>query len=159
MKLKSLILPIEYYKRYKMKKILLLVAFASPFFISCNKSSSGGGTPVNYSGTYKGNITIQTNGSASGTLTDHSITFTEQGGGIMTVTNSVFANNTGKVSNAVFTFDKKIIASAPTYNTEQTGTAAFSGSNAVIQFKEQEIENSTGAVLNIKTWSGTLIKQ
>jgi hypothetical protein len=70
-----------------------------------------------------------------------------------------FAANTGKVNGTTFTLDKKIIASSPTYNTEQTGTAVFSGTNAVISFKEQEIDNSTSAVLNTKTWTGTLIKQ
>jgi hypothetical protein len=142
-----------------MKRLLIVAAFVLPILISCNKDDNGGGTPVNYSGTYKGTINIQTNGTASGTLTDHSMTFTEQGGGVMTFTNSVFAANTGKVSGTTFTLDKKIIASSPTYNTEQTGTAVFSGTNVVISFKEQEIDNSTSAVLNTKTWTGTLVKQ
>ena len=141
-----------------MKRSLIIAALILPVFFACNKDDNGG-TPVNYSGTYKGTINIQTNGTASGTLADHSITFTEVGGGTMTVTNSVFAANTGKVAGNTFTLDKKIIASAPTYNTEQTGTAVFSGTNAIISFKEQEVNNSTGAVLNTKTWTGTLIKQ
>jgi hypothetical protein len=75
-----------------MKRFLIAAAFVLPFLVSCNKDDNGGGTAVNYSGTYKGTINIQTNGTASGTLTDHSMTFTEQGGGIMTITNSVFCS-------------------------------------------------------------------
>lgn len=137
---------------------MILAAFVLPLLLSCDKDP-GGGTPVNYSGTYKGTITVQTNGTTTSTLTDYSMTFTELGGGNMTVTNSVFAASNGKVAGATFTLNKNIIASAPTYNTEQTGTAVFSGANAVIQFKEQEIDNNNGAVLNTRTWSGTLIKQ
>jgi hypothetical protein len=141
-----------------MKKILLLIALATPFLFACNKDS-GGGTAINYSATYKGTITVQTNGTTSGTLADYSITFTEQGGGIMTLTNSVFAASSGNVSGNTFTLTKKIIPAAPTYNTEETGTSVFSGSNAVISFKEQDVDITTGAVSNIRTWTGTLIKQ
>ena len=141
-----------------MKRLLILAAFVLPFLVSCDKDPAPV-APVNYSGTYKGNIAIQVNGTSSGTLSDHSMTFTEQGGGSMIVTNSVFAANSGTVSGNTFTLTKKVIASAPTYNTEQTGTAVFSGTSAVISFKEQEIDSNTGAVLNTKTWSGTLIKQ
>lgn len=141
-----------------MKRLLILAAFVLPFLVSCDKDPAPA-TPVNYSGTYKGNIAIQTNGTATGTLTDHSMTFTEQGGGIMLVSNSVFSANSGLVSGNTFTLTKKIIASSPTSNTEQTGTAVFSGTSALVNFKEQEIDTNTGAVLNTKTWSGTLIKQ
>jgi hypothetical protein len=141
-----------------MKKILLLIALATPFLFACNKDN-GGGTAINYSGTYKGTITVQTNGATTGTLADYSITFTEQGGGIMTLTNSVFVATNGKINGNTFTLDKKIIPASPTYNTEETGTAVFSGSNAVISFKEQDVDITTGAVSNVKTWTGTLIKQ
>jgi hypothetical protein len=142
-----------------MKKILLLIALTTPFLFACNKDDGGSGPAVNYSGTYKGTITIQTNGATTGTLADYSITFTEQGGGIMTLTNSVFAANSGTVSGNTFTLTKKIIPASPTYNTEETGTTIFSGTNAVISFKEQDVDLTTGAASNIKTWTGTLIKQ
>lgn len=142
-----------------MKKLLVLFALVSPFLFACNKDDNGGGTAINYSGTYKGTITVQTNGTTTSTLTDYSITFTEQGGGIMTVTNSVFAANSGTINGNTFAFTKKIIPSSPTYNTEETGTAVFSGTNAVISFKEQDVDINTGATSNVKTWTGTLIKQ
>ena len=142
-----------------MKKMIAVLALAAPLLFSCEKDDKGGGAAVNYSGTYKGTISIQTNGTASGTLSDYSITFTETGGGNMQLTNSVFAAFQGKVAGNVFTLNKKIIASAPSFNTEQTGTAVFTSTSTVISFKEQEIDNSNGAVLNTKTWTGTLIKQ
>jgi hypothetical protein len=142
-----------------MKRLMILAAFVLPLMFGCDKNDNNGNPTVNYSGSYKGTITVQTNGTTSSTLADYTITFTEQGGGVMTLTNSVFAASTGKIAGNTFTLDKKIIASAPTYNTEQTGTAVFSGTSVAIQFKEQEIDNSTSGVLNTKTWVGTLIKQ
>lgn len=141
-----------------MKKILLLAAFVLPFLVSCDDSPSANPTAVDYSGTYRGEIKVHTNGVLSSTIADHSIQIV-QAGTLATINNNVIDVSAGKITGTTLTLNKKVIPSSPTYNTELTGTGSFGGTTLVISFKEEEVDLSSGAVLNSKTWTGTLTKQ
>lgn len=141
-----------------MKKFLLVAAFVLPF-LACEDSPSGGTGAVNYSGNYKGEIRVHTNGTLTSTLADYTIEMVHGAGDLVTLNNNVFSANTGKITGTTLVLNKKAIPTSPNVSAEQTGTATFSGSNMSIQFKEEEIDLSAGTVLNTKTWTGTLVKQ
>lgn len=141
-----------------MRKILLVAAFVWPF-LACEDSPSGGTTAVTYSGSYKGEIRVHTNGVLTSTLPDYTIGIVHGSGGLTTVNNNVFNANTGKITGTTLVLNKYSVPTSPNVTTEQTGTATFSGSNMTIQFKEEEVDVSAGTVLNTKTWTGTLVKQ
>ncbi len=141
-----------------MKRILLLTIVTLSIFVSCKKSSPDGQAQIDYSGTYKGEIKVYTNGTLSSTLTDYSMQFTQLGV-MMNISNNVFAANTGTINGSALTLNLRNVATSPTFNTIQTGTALFSAINVAIQFKEEEKDVNTNATLNTRTWVGTLNKQ
>ncbi|HEX6914746.1 MAG TPA: hypothetical protein VF145_05870 [Chitinophagaceae bacterium] len=142
-----------------MKNTLILLACAVLVLSACKKEKTPA-PAVNYSGTYKGEVKMFENGVLSSTTADYSMQFThDPETRVAIITNNVFAANTGSIEGITFTLVKKVIASSPTYNTEQTGTAAFTATNVTINFREQQVDLSNGAVLNTKTWTGTLTKQ
>ena len=128
-------------------------------FTSCKKDPGGGSGAANYSGNYKGNITVKVNGTVTQTLSDHTISVDQDAGGITTLTNNVVSANTGIVEGNKFTLTKKIIASSPTYNTEEYGTIVFAGTTATIDMHQDQVDLNNGAVLNTKVWTGVLNKQ
>jgi hypothetical protein len=142
-----------------MQKLLILsvVIFS---LLSCSKSSDGGGssTGPDYSGNYKGTITVTTNGAVTQTLSDYTIGVVHIAN-TMTLSNNVHTASNGIVTNGVLTLDKKFVALTPSTNLENYGAASFSSTAMIISFKQDERDFNTNAVLNTKTWTGTLTKQ
>lgn len=141
-----------------MRKLIFILGIL--FLLSCKKNSDpDNGTIVNYSGNYKGNISIAVNGSAAPGLSDYTIGVDELGNGYTTLSNNVFNASTGTFAQATLTLNKNFIAVSPTTNKVQYGTAVFSATSMTINFHEDEVETATNNVLNTKVWTGVLAKQ
>jgi|TARA_B110000208_G_scaffold186273_1_gene242586 hypothetical protein len=139
-----------------MKKIFYL--FLAISILSC-EADADGNTPLEYLGTYRGDVMVYINSNYHSTLFNHSITFVAIGNSNeVMIEGNLIMTNTCEFDTNGFNIPETKPATLNVFYVLEYGSGTLSGNNLQIELHQDQIDVNTNNILNTGYWTGNLTK-
>ena len=139
-----------------MKKLLYL--FLAITIISCGGDDDGN-APLDYLGTYRGDVIIYLNGDYHGTLNNHSMSFVSVGSSNeVMIDGNLIITNTCEFDSSGFVIPSTQAVSTQTFYALEYGSGTLSGNELQIELHQDQYDSTTNQLLTTGYWTGTLTK-
>jgi hypothetical protein len=139
-----------------MKKLLCLILALS--IISCSGDDDGN-APIDYLGTYRGDVVIYLNGDYHGTLNNHSMSFVSVGSSNeVMIDGNLIMTNTCEFDSSGFVIPSTQAVSSQTFYAIEYGSGTLSGNELQIELHQDQYDSTTNQLLATGYWTGTLTK-
>jgi len=139
-----------------MKKLLYL--FLAITIISCGGDDDGN-APLDYLGTYQGDVVIYLDGNYHGTIYNHSMTFVSIGNSNeVLIENSLITTSTCDFSSTGFVIPSTQAVSTQTFYALEYGSGTLNGDELQIELHQDQYDTATNTVYFTGYWTGTLTK-
>ena len=139
-----------------MKKLLCLILALS--IISCSGDDDGN-APIDYLGTYRGDVVTYLNGDYHGTLNNHSMSFVSVGSSNeVMIDGNLIMTNTCEFDSSGFVIPSTQAVSSQTFYAVEYGSGTLSGNELQIELHQDQYDSTTNQLLATGYWTGTLTK-
>ena len=139
-----------------MKKLLYL--FLAIIIISCGGDDDGN-APLDYLGTYRGDVMTYLNGNYFQTLNNHSMSFVSIGSSNeVMIDGNMIITNTCEFDSSGFVIPSTQAVSSQTFYAIEYGSGTLSGNELQIELHQDQYDSATNQLLATGYWTGTLTK-
>ena len=139
-----------------MKKLLYL--FFAIITLSCGGDDDGN-APLNYLGTYRGDIVVNLNGNYHSTLYNHSMTFVSIGNdNEVMIDGNLIITNTCEFDSSGFVIPSTQAVSSQFFYALEYGSGTLSGNELLIELHQDQYLTGTNTLNGTGYWTGTLTK-
>ena len=143
-------------EHHTMKKLLYL--FLAITIISCGGDDDGN-APLDYLGTYRGDIIVYLNGNYHSTLNNHSMSFVSVGSSNeVMIDGNLIITNTCEFDSSGFVIPSTQAVSSQTFYALEYGSGALNGNELQIELHQDQYNSTTNLLTGSGYWTGTLIK-
>ncbi len=139
-----------------MKKLLYL--FLAIIIISCGGDDDGN-APLDYLGTYRGDVMAYINGDYHSTVNNHSMSFVSIGSSNeVMIDGNMIITNTCEFDSSGFVIPSTQAVSSQTFYAIEYGSGTLSGNELQIELHQDQYDSATNQLLATGYWTGTLTK-
>ena len=139
-----------------MKKLLYL--FLALFIVACGGDDDGN-APLDYLGTYRGDVMAYINGEYHSTLNNHSMSFVSIGSSNeVMIDESLIITNTCEFDSSGFVIPSTEAVSSQTFYAIEYGNGTLNGNELQIEFHQDQYDNTTNLIVVSGYWTGILTK-
>ena len=136
----------------------LLCLFLAITIISCGEDDDGN-APLDYLGTYRGDVIIYLNGDYHGTLNNHSMSFVSVGSSNeVMIDGNLIITSTCEFGSSGFVIPSTQAVSTQTFYALEYGSGTLTGNELQIELHQDQYDSTTNQLLTTGYWTGTLTK-
>ncbi|MGC6414149.1 MAG: hypothetical protein ACON5K_05555 [Bacteroidia bacterium] len=136
----------------------LLYLFLAIAIISCGGEDDGN-APLNYLGTYRGDVLTYLNGDYHGTLNNHSMSFVSVGSSNeVMIDGNLIITNTCEFDSSGFVIPSTEAVSSQTFYALEYGSGTLNGNELQIELHQDQYNSTTNQLTVQGYWTGTLTK-
>lgn len=139
-----------------MKKLGYLIFVIT--FISCGGGDNGD-TPLDYLGTYRGDVMTYINGNYHSMLNNHSMSFIPVGSSNeVIIDGNLIITNTCEFDSSGFVIPSTQAVSTQAFYVLEYGSGTLNGNELQIELHQDQYDSTSNLLTGSGFWTGTLIK-